>query len=176
MARKQLDTLEAETVSTKKVTKKTIEAREQLKRKKKVRGPYALVGEDTLTLKVARVPPKLRPQGQRSYGQTTQLGFFEFVATIFYTNETLYKSRKLTDAHIQDIIFREFPNKKGIRQIVRGKGARKRTIGHYRSLYNGGAMTNGVKPEQRSYAYDNKGERVEKWVRSAYREERENYG
>lgn len=166
MARKQLDTLEVETVSTKKAKGKG---------NGKKRGPYALCNKNVLTLKVARVPPKLRPNGQRSYGLTTQLGLFEFISTIFYTNETLYKSRKLTDAHIQDLIYKEFPTKKGIKQIVEGGSKKKRTIGHYRSLYNTGAMTNGIVPEQRSYAYDAKGEKLEKWVRSAYREERESY-
>lgn len=108
---------------------------------------------DKVVVTIERVPdPEYGTP--KSRGVTSGMGVCRFIALLFELNETLPPTKKLTDTAIKKKILAEFPQctekvRSSIRRLVDG------TVGvsYYRSLYNAGRLTAGLKPRVRSKRY-----------------------
>jgi len=86
----------------------------------------------------------------KSRGLKSRLGICQYVSILLKANETLPQSKKMTDKNMERLLAREFPDRKSVRRLLEGKI----TMGYFRTLYNAGMLTQGVKPEQRSHRYN----------------------
>lgn len=107
-----------------------------------------------------RPPPNLPPQPARRHVGQSGFGVWEFLATLFHTNEL--RRKPLTDEELSLIIQEEFP----VRQRDNGKpyGIALRlqrgqtTVNELRGRYNRGLFTGDKPPKKKSRRYDKNGE------------------
>lgn len=109
-------------------------------------------------------------------GVTLGLGICSFFASIFEMNEMVAKKRKLTDEQIEEVVRKEYPNRKGY--FFSGSRPKKKrisyassgtsssnwgkvTVNSYRSKYNKGVFTGKIPPDVPSFRYDYRGEKVD---------------
>lgn len=77
------------------------------------------------------------PKGK--LGLTTGLGVTQYISMIFEINELLPYTRKLNDEQIRQQFVREFPGTRSAIDLAN----RVRTVGYWRTIYNGGRLTHG---------------------------------
>lgn len=86
----------------------------------------------------------------KSRGEESGLGVCTYLAILFETNELLPSRKKLTDRMIETKLKKEFPGKK----LLRLKSGLSIDIPKYRSYYNAGRLTGGIRPTLPSFSYN----------------------
>ena len=97
-------------------------------------------------------PP--RKTWYRTHGKISGMGIMAFWATLFEGNETLSKSKKMTNAEIERQIRLEFPHEE---TLMENLDSGRQSVNYYRHLYNRGRMNKDVPPTQISYRYNEEG-------------------
>ena len=116
------------------------------------------------TLKVPKVEMLRRRGGREKLGKKFKMPFGQFCVRLFEMNETNLKSKKMHDGQLAEVIYREYSQYPTIAEkYISSCPEVKYHVARLRSTYNNGvisALYGPPKPELYSFAYNDKGDRI----------------